>query len=113
MFYDRIVELCIGKGISATKLAEELGLSTSVITGWKHGSVPRHSTLNKIAEYFGVDASSLYNASAPINAEKKPTIIFDDELAEKVMLFNALSPEMQDQVLDYMRFLVSKQESNR
>lgn len=41
MFFDQVQKLCAEKGISVTKLAEELGLSSSTTNGWKNGAEPR------------------------------------------------------------------------
>lgn len=54
MFYERLVTLCAEKGTNPTALCDALGLSQSAATRWKQGSVPRDTTLNKIAKYFGV-----------------------------------------------------------
>lgn len=45
MFFDQVQKLCAEKGISVTKLAEELGLSSSTTNGWKNGAEPRTATL--------------------------------------------------------------------
>ncbi len=67
MFYKIVERLCMSKGISITKLSEELGLSSSVVTGWKNGAAPRKSTLKKIADYFGVSPDYLLGDSPKSN----------------------------------------------
>ncbi len=59
MFYKQVLALCMERGISPTKLALDIGLSTSTPNGWKKGSVPQPSTLKKIADYFGVNIEYL------------------------------------------------------
>lgn len=54
MFYERLVALCAEKGTNPTALCDALGLAQSAATRWKQGSIPRDTTLNKIAKYFGV-----------------------------------------------------------
>ena len=54
MFYERLVTLCAAKGTNPTALCDALGLAQSAATRWKQGSIPRDTTLNKIAKYFGV-----------------------------------------------------------
>lgn len=59
MFYNKFVNLCNKKGISPSAAAEEMGYQRSVVTRWSKGTEPREATLQKVADYFGVDADSL------------------------------------------------------
>lgn len=54
MFWKKFVELCMEKGKYPNAVAAELGFSNSVTTSWKHGAIPRESSLRKIADYFDV-----------------------------------------------------------
>jgi transcriptional regulator with XRE-family HTH domain len=59
MFAKIIKALCDEKGITLSKLALDIGCSATTATGWKRGSVPKHETLTKIANYFGVSVKYL------------------------------------------------------
>lgn len=60
MFFDIFKGLCDEKGVSCKRAAEDIGLSNSITTKWKKtGATPQGSTLQKIAEYFGVPVSVL------------------------------------------------------
>jgi len=59
MFYEQVSSLCAKKGISLSKLISDLDMSTSNGDSWKKGSIPRNSTLKKIADYFDVTIESL------------------------------------------------------
>ena len=50
---ERIVNLCKKKGISQSKLEKDLGIAKGSVTKWKTQE-PRHSTIEKVADYFGV-----------------------------------------------------------
>ncbi len=50
---ERIVNLCEKKGISQSKLEKDLGIAKGSVTKWKTQE-PRHSTIEKVADYFGV-----------------------------------------------------------
>ena len=50
---ERIVELCKKNKISQSKLERDIGISGGSITKWKYVE-PRLSTLEKVADYFGV-----------------------------------------------------------
>lgn len=52
MFYERLDAICARKGITVSSLVKALGLSTSKVTAWKNGSVPKGEILVKIADYF-------------------------------------------------------------
>lgn len=54
MFWEKFLLLCKEKGESPTYVCKKLGYSSTMVTNWKRGSVPRDSTLLKIADYFGV-----------------------------------------------------------
>lgn len=51
MFYERLQALCKKKGISITKMLNELGLSTGSTGNWKKGQLPKGDILIKIADY--------------------------------------------------------------
>lgn len=57
MFYRKLEKLCAMQGVSMSKVAKDLGLSTGLQTGWKNGAMPRRSTVKKIADYFQVPVS--------------------------------------------------------
>lgn len=59
MFWDNFVILCNKKGKSPNGACAELGFSKNTATKWKHGSVPYDTTLQKIADYFGVTVEYL------------------------------------------------------
>lgn len=54
MFWRIFVDLCNQKGTSPTAAIVSLGISHGSVTNWKKGSVPRDTTLKKIADYFEV-----------------------------------------------------------
>lgn len=60
--YERIQYLCKQKGVSASKMCIELGLSKSTMSDMKSGrkSGVSVSTAQKIASYFGISVDDLY-----------------------------------------------------
>lgn len=67
MFYDNVKDLCALNRTNITQLAKDLGLSTSMPTKWKNGSVPKSDTVQKIADHFGVSTDMLLAKSEPTN----------------------------------------------
>ena len=59
MFYDRFVGLCKERGVSPSAVMVSIGLNKSNATFWKKGSIPKGSTLQKLADYFGVSVDYL------------------------------------------------------
>ncbi len=64
MFWQNFVLLCSQNGQSPNGVCAELGLSTAIATRWKKGSIPRDTTLKKIADYFGITPEDLLSDPA-------------------------------------------------
>lgn len=76
MFYDRFVELCRQKGVTASRGAIEVGISKSLVTKWKTGKteVPSPDVLAKLSQYFNLPISALLgedNKKAPAEASRR------------------------------------------
>lgn len=56
--HERIVELCQQKGISQSEMERAIGIAKGSVTKWKSQD-PRSSTLEKVADYFGVTVDYL------------------------------------------------------
>ncbi len=62
MFFDQLVKLCEDKNTTPTKFVTEiLHLSSSKVTAWKNGSIPKYEILDSIANYFGVSVGTLFD----------------------------------------------------
>ena len=62
MFYDQLNELCIKEKITPTKFVTEiLHLSSSKVTAWKNGSIPKYEILDLIAKHFDVTIGYLFD----------------------------------------------------
>lgn len=75
MFWNNFVSLCIKKNSSPSAVCLELGFSKTMATNWKNGSQPRDTTLQRIADYFGVSVSYLIG-------KEEETRIQSDEAVE-------------------------------
>ena len=57
--YEIFEQLLSKYGITAYKVAKETGITTATLSNWKQGKyTPKQDKLQKIADYFGVVASS-------------------------------------------------------
>ena len=104
MFWDNFVILCNENEKSPNAVCAELGLSTAIATKWKSGSLPRSTTIKKIADYFGVTTEALLTGQK----EKSPSEIPEglSELdAEIIKVYSTLPEEKKQQALSYLEFL--------
>lgn len=94
MFYDIVNNLCKERKTTITRMAEDIGLSNAAPTSWRKGSVPKLSTLEKIADYFDVSVDYLRG----VETKKAPTLsgereYSDLELIDAVMRANEQQKE--------------------
>lgn len=78
--YNRIYELCQGKGISIGKMCKDLSISRGNLTELKMERIKTLKTENlaKISEYFGVSVDYLLGKEQ----KEKPLVNDDEELTE-------------------------------
>ncbi len=81
-FYNNFVKLCNKSGKKPSAVAEEIGLSRSLVTRWKSGRGITDSTAQRIAEYFEVSVDELMAEEE--EKEKSPSQ--EDELAEELQM---------------------------
>ena len=126
MFWDNFVTLCNQKGKSPNGACAELGFSANTATKWKQGSVPRDTTLRKIADYFGVTVDELLAEPAPTpidEAMAKLTASMQEALdsieKEKSPLLRSLenlvknmNQDQQREMKKYAEYLISRNENN-
>ena len=63
-FAKRVKEQRIKKGLSQPQLAEDIGLTKQTISSWERGvRRPDFETMNKLAQYFGVNMAYLVGQS--------------------------------------------------
>ena len=95
MLYDNINALCNGIGTTPTKFTTEvLKLSSSKVTAWKNGSIPKYEVLQAIADYFHVSIGFLFDGG-----EKKPFSELTENEQEIVNLFKVLTPTQQGKII--------------
>ena len=122
MFWDNFVTLCNQKGKSPNGACAELGFSANTATKWKQGSVPRDTTLRKIADYFGVTVDELLAEPAQTPVEEamaKLTASMQEALdsmeKEKSPLLRSLedlvksmNQDQQMEVKKYAEYLINR-----
>ena len=105
MFWKKFVFLCENKNKSPSAICSELGFSTTMATKWKNGSIPRDTTLLKIADYFGVSVEYFKGEPERAQAESE-TITLDQHNLRMVPLFETVSAGFgayaSEDIQDYM-----------
>lgn len=102
MFWDILVSLCVEHNITPSALTKELSIAKGVVTKWKNGSVPHHTTLLKIANYFGVTVEYLKGEE-----KEKVPVGTSDKTLEFMKLYSKLSEEQQKLVLSQIKGILS------
>lgn len=117
MFWDNFYSLCLIVGKAPNTVAKEIGISSGIVTKWKKGiSFPRESTLNALADYFGVTADELLRdgptgGSETAEEEPVPTEKSSDPLAlvgELFALIDKMDDKQAEQMSEYLAFLLEK-----
>ncbi len=88
MFWKNFIDLCNKKNVKPNPVAHELGISSGSITAWKNGRVPTSTTLQKLADYFGVSTEYLLsdNEEKPNTAHTFISYSNEDSSARKLDL---------------------------
>lgn len=100
MFKSNFIKICASKGVSPSKVMTDLGFSSSVFSEWTDKTVPRNSTVRKIADYFGVSVADLLTDLD----EKKPPAEAEGEIPPyMVSVLKAADTVPADKREDFLR----------
>lgn len=112
MFYTNFVKLCNRKGIAPTAAAVEMGFHRSDATRWSKGADPRRTTLEKVADYFGVTVSDLIGDDSA--QKEKPTAQGDGLISDlpqdlqKLIFLCQESPQIASTLLNLAQQLQNR-----
>lgn len=81
VFAENLNRICKEKGTTITTILKELGLSTSKVTLWNNGSLPKLDVIRQLADHLNCNASDFFRY--PSEDEKKQADEFHD-LTEQV-----------------------------
>ena len=69
-FYEKVMALCKEKGVSRSRMADEIGISRSTPGNWKEGKDSvRHETIQKLATYFDVPVTYFAESSDSVESQ--------------------------------------------
>lgn len=69
MFKQNFIKICAERGVAPTSVLRQIGLSNATFSCWTDESIPRQTTLKKIADYFGITVEELLRSD-----EEKVTV---------------------------------------
>ena len=110
MFSEVFQRLCAQRGVSVTKVAQDIGIAPTTAYDWiKSDARPRPSTVKKVADYFGVDVSWFDQPfpEAP-TPEPIPVHVITTEEAMLLQKLKTLSDGDREFVMRIIETLVKK-----
>lgn len=111
MFWDRFYELCISSGKKPNPVAQDLGISSAVLTKWKHGtSFPNGTILIDIAKYFHCSIDYLVGLTNQRNSYECEFSTMDIEILEKL---HSLSEDNQDEIIHMLNYKYEQLQKKR
>ena len=104
LFFDNFDRYCKKFGKTNSEVTKAIGLDPSSCTGWRNGSVPRNSTLKKLADYFGITVEEL------MGTKKEPAGMdgLDDVKKQVVELMDDMSQEEIDALFTLLKSKAKK-----
>ncbi len=109
MFWERFYSLCLRNGKRPNPVGKEIGLSSGIISKWKHGGIPNGETLMKLAKYFNVSTDYLLGLSPyiEINGELVAMEYTDIEFKKQIAdNSEKLNNKGLEKLADYAKLLV-------
>ena len=110
--YERFEQLLKEHGISTYRVAKDTKITTSLFSQWKSGTnQPKTSTLQKIADYFGVSIEWLLGNTEVRNIPDPKSggalVINENPLSanerELIDMYRQLPPELQKMIADNIK----------
>lgn len=98
VFVQNIKHLCEKKGVKPTNACKESGVGASFISDINRGQTPSVAKVQMLADYLGVTTSELLGEKIEPGSDAGPP-------SENELIFRSLPPELQEEVLRYMRYL--------
>lgn len=105
MFKDNFVRLCNKKGVSPSSVLTKCGMNPTTYSCWTDQTVPRRSTLLRLADYLGCTVEELLSESAdsPVKNEKTPPAEAEGDMSQYLVnvleAARAVPPDKREEFL--------------
>lgn len=101
VIYKQLAELCDSIGTTPTAFVKDvLKLSSSKVTAWKNGSIPKSEILIQIADYFGVTVGYLFDGK-----EKSSSSELSDNEQRLLNMFSLLTDIEKGEILGELKVI--------
>lgn len=110
VFYDRLLILCAERGVSLSRAAKDIGLSNAAASGWADGSIPRDTTIVKLANYFNVSPGYMRGEEQKENPTSQKTGEVDEVTMELLDIIQNGSDADRQDMLDMLRIFNKRRE---
>ena len=106
MFKKIFIRLCNERGVAPTTVCREIGLSNAAFSCWTDDSIPRKTTLLKIAKYFNVSVDYLLGKEDAIPSDTTGFTVADQSNVKMIPIYETVSAGLgataDDQPTDYI-----------
>lgn len=113
MFKKNFIEICNAKGVAPSAVCMAIGLSNSAYSNWTDESVPRKTTLIKLADYFGCTVEDLLAEERPARSRDEPAnaIFLEQQNIHMIPLYESVSAGFGalaiNDVIDYVPIYIA------
>ena len=91
MFKKIFIKLCSERGVAPTTVCNDIGLSAATFSCWTDESVPRKTTLHKLANYFNVSVAYLLGKEDAIPTDTTGFTVADQSNVKMVPIYETVS----------------------
>ena len=108
MFTENFIKICSAKRLAPSAVCRAIGLSNSAFSRWDDKSIPRETTLIKLADYLGVTVEDLLkeDIQPPSRVPSDTLYPLDQQNIRMIPLFESVSAGFGaaavDEVVDYL-----------
>lgn len=99
MFFDNFNAICKAKHTTPTAVVKLLGLSSSKVTAWKNGSLPKEDVIQMLADKLGVDVTVFFNDNT---AHTQDTNSVDEEVVVYCRNGKTIRKKLTKEQMDYL-----------
>lgn len=111
-FSENLKRICADRGLTPTSLLSELGVSTSKVTMWNNGSLPKYDMMQRLAERLNCSVQDFFADDSAL-IEPEPALTEDEQDILRVFrhLDRRSKHEFMSTVYDYERRTLTAGES--
>lgn len=106
MFADNLKRICTLRGTTPTALCKELGLSTSKVSAWYNGSLPKQEVMLQLAQRLECSVMDFFSDEDDLH-ESKPA---NEDEEDILRVYRKLSRRQKHEFMSYVIKLENEME---